>query len=92
MLGVTKMSDEALSNSPDGGDLQAFVERIERFDEAKRAIAENVKEVYSEAKGRGYDVKVLRKLVALRRVDERKRQEENEILSLYLTALGMEPL
>ena len=86
------MSDEALSNSPDGGHLRAFVERIERFDEAKRAIAENVKEVYSEAKGRGYDVKVLRKLVALRRVDERKRQEENEILSLYLTALGMEPL
>jgi uncharacterized protein (UPF0335 family) len=80
------------TNSPDGGHLRAFVERIERMEEEKRALLDDIKEIYSEAKGAGFDPKVIRKLVSLRRQDEGKRREEAEILDLYLTALGMEPL
>jgi uncharacterized protein (UPF0335 family) len=68
------------------------VDRIERLSEEKAALSGDIKSVFDEAKFSGFDVKILRKLVSLRRQDEHKRQEENEILSLYLTALGMEPL
>ncbi|MBV1704586.1 MAG: DUF2312 domain-containing protein [Hyphomicrobiales bacterium] len=71
------------------GHLRAFIERIEKLDEEKRAIAEDIKEVYAEAKGTGYDAKVMRKIVALRRRDKDERREEEEILDLYLNALGM---
>jgi uncharacterized protein (UPF0335 family) len=86
------MSDDARLNSPNGPHLRAFVDRIERLSEEKAALSGDIERVFDEAKFSGFDVKVLRKLVALRRVDEHKRQEENEILSVYLTALGMEPL
>jgi uncharacterized protein (UPF0335 family) len=65
-----------------------FIERIERLEEEKRAIADDIKEVYAEAKGTGYDVKVMRKIISLRRMDRDKRREEEEILDLYLAALG----
>lgn len=74
----------------DSGHLKAFIERIERLEEEKRALSEDIKEVYSEAKGTGYDVKIMRKIVSLRRQDRHKRREEEEILDLYLSALGME--
>ena len=77
------------TNSIDAGHLQAFIERIERLEEEKRALAEDIKDVYSEAKGTGYDVKVMRKIVSIRRQDRAKRLEEEEILDLYLSALGM---
>lgn len=73
-----------------GGHLKAFVERIERLEEEKKAIGDDIKEVYAEAKGTGYDVKILRKIVALRKVGTELRREEEEILDLYLSALGME--
>lgn len=68
--------------------LRAFIERIENLEEAKAAIAEDIKEVYSEAKGAGYDVKMMRKVVSLRKMDAAKRAEEQAILDLYLEALG----
>ena len=68
----------------------AFIERIEHLEEEKRTISEDIKEVYAEAKGTGYDIKILRKIVSMRRQDKEKRREEEEILGLYLAALGME--
>ena len=79
-----------VSDSVDAGHLLAFIERIEHLEEEKRTIAEDIKEVYAEAKGTGYDIKILRKIVSMRRQDKEKRREEDEILSLYLAALGME--
>jgi uncharacterized protein (UPF0335 family) len=78
------------TNAVDGGHLRAFVERIEKLEEEKRAIADDIKDVYAEAKGTGFDPKIIRKIVSLRRQDKSKRQEEEEILELYLSALGME--
>ena len=77
------------TNSIDAGHLKAFIERIERLSEEQRALASDVKDVYAEAKGSGYDVKIMRKIVALRRQDVHKRREEEEILDLYLANLGM---
>jgi uncharacterized protein (UPF0335 family) len=73
----------------ESGQLRAFVERIERLEEEKRTIADDIKDVYAEAKGNGFDVKIMRKVVSLRRQDLNKRREEEEILDIYLSALGM---
>ncbi|WP_099864708.1 DUF2312 domain-containing protein [Pararhizobium haloflavum] len=71
--------------------LRAFVERIERLEEEKKAIADDIKEVYSEAKGTGFDTKALRKVIALRKLDPDERAEQDAILDTYLIALGMMP-
>lgn len=71
------------------GQLRAFIERIERLEEEKQTIADDIKEVYAEAKGTGFDTKALRTLIALRRKDATERQEEEAILDLYKAALGM---
>lgn len=71
------------------GQLRSLVERIERLEEEKKAIAGDIKEVYAEAKGHGFDTKILRKVVSLRKKDANERQEEEAILDLYLAALGM---
>jgi uncharacterized protein (UPF0335 family) len=76
------------TNIVDGGHLRAFIERIEKLEEEKRAIADDIKDVYGEAKSTGFDPKIMRKIVSLRRQDKNKRQEEEEILDLYLAALG----
>jgi len=78
------------NNLVDGGHLTAFIERIEKLEEEKRAIADDIKDVYGEAKATGFDPKIIRKIVSLRRQDKSKREEEEEILGLYLAALGME--
>jgi uncharacterized protein (UPF0335 family) len=70
--------------------LQQFVGRIERLEEEKKALTEDVKQVYAEAKSAGFDVKTLRRIVSLRRVEEHDRKEQEELLSLYKRALGME--
>jgi len=72
-----------------GGQLRAFVERIERLEEEKKALADDIKDVYAEAKGNGFDAKVIRKVVSIRKQDRDKLREEEEILDLYLAALGM---
>ena len=70
------------------GRLRTIVERIERLEQEKAEVMEQIKEVFAEAKGEGYDVKVLRKVLRLRKQDKAKRQEEEAILDLYLSALG----
>jgi len=71
--------------------LRAFVERIERLEEEKKTITDDIKDVYGEAKGMGFDTKILKKTVALRKKDEQERMEEQMILDTYLIALGMAP-
>ena len=71
-----------------GDRLKSFVERIERLEEEKKALANDIKEVYAEAKGNGFDTKTLRKVVRYRKQDRAKRQEEEAILDLYLSAIG----
>lgn len=70
--------------------LKAFIERIERLEEEKKGIADDIKDVYAEAKGNGFDTKVLRKIVSIRKQDVNERKEQDEILSLYLQAIGMD--
>ncbi len=69
--------------------LRAIVTRIERLEEEKAALAADLREVYAEAKGNGFDVKALRTVVRLRKQDENKRREEEAVLTTYLHALGM---
>lgn len=68
--------------------LKTIIERIERLEEDKAAVANDIKEVFLEAKGEGFDVKILRKVVRLRKQDKAKRLEEEAILDLYLSAIG----
>lgn len=70
-------------------ELRAFIERIERLEADKKDVAEAQKEVMAEAKSRGYDTKVLRKLISLRKQDPQERSEEEAVLELYKDALGM---
>ncbi|MCB1721059.1 MAG: DUF2312 domain-containing protein [Rhodospirillales bacterium] len=72
-----------------GQRLRSFIERIERLEEEKAALAEDIKEVYAEAKGVGFDAKTMRKIVSLRKMDYEKRRESEELLDLYKTAIGM---
>lgn len=89
------MADDAsFDSSPDvlnaaaQGRLRTIIERIERLEEDKAAVMADMKEVFAEAKGEGYDVKTLRKVIRIRKQDKAKRQEEDAILDLYLSALG----
>jgi uncharacterized protein (UPF0335 family) len=83
-------TDTVSTDQVNAGHLRAFIERIEKLEEEKKAIAEDIKEVYGEAKGNGFDTKILRKIVSIRKQDRDKRREEEEILDLYLSALGIE--
>jgi uncharacterized protein (UPF0335 family) len=70
--------------------LLAFIERVERLEEDKKQTSEDIKDIYAEAKGSGFDVKIMRKVVAIRKQDRDKRREEEELLSLYMSAIGLE--
>ncbi|CAN7427671.1 MAG: DUF2312 domain-containing protein [Brevundimonas sp.] len=89
------MADDAsFDASPDvltsaaQGRLRTVIERLERLEEDKAAVMADMKEVFAEAKGEGYDVKILRKVIRIRKQDKAKRQEEDAILDLYMSALG----
>jgi uncharacterized protein (UPF0335 family) len=69
--------------------LRSFVERIERLEEEKKALSDDIREVYSEAKGTGFDTKVMRQVLRLRKMESADRQEQEAMLDLYLSALGM---
>lgn len=69
--------------------LRAFIERIERMEEEKKAISDDIKEIYAEAKGNGFDIKVLRQIVRIRKQDHAERMEQEALLELYMAALGM---
>lgn len=70
--------------------LRLLIERIERLEEEKRGIADDVKDVYGEAKATGFDVKTMRKIVALRRMEKHTRDEADDLLATYRAALGMQ--
>jgi uncharacterized protein (UPF0335 family) len=86
------MTDEVATldvlNASAQGQLRTIIERIERLEEDKAAIAADLKEVFAEAKGNGFDVKILRKVIRIRKQDRAKRQEEEALLDLYLSAIG----
>jgi uncharacterized protein (UPF0335 family) len=89
-MSETPFDDNSRADSTVAADeLRAIIERIERLEEEKKEIGGDIKEVYSEAKGRGYDAKVIRRIVALRKQDVNERQEFEAILDLYCSALGM---
>ncbi len=72
-----------------GDRLRGFIERVERLEEEKRKLLERIREVYAEAKADGFDVKVMRQLVRLRRMKPQERGEQEELLELYKSAIGM---
>jgi uncharacterized protein (UPF0335 family) len=71
--------------------LKSIIERIERLEEEKAGIASDIKDIFAEAKGNGYDVKTLRKVISLRKQDAAERDEQEHLLDTYLRALGMAP-
>ena len=73
-----------------GNRLKSFIERIERLEEEKKALGEDISDVYSEAKSTGFETKILRKIIGLRKKNLEARREEQELLELYMSALGME--
>lgn len=72
--------------------LKAFIERLERMESEKEAIASDIKEIYAEAKGTGFDTKIIREVIRIRKQDPNERSEREAILDTYLVALGMTPL
>jgi len=71
------------------GQLKSLIERIERLEEEKAALAADIREVYSEAKGVGFDIKIMRQIIRLRKMEKADLQEQEAVLDLYLSALGM---
>jgi uncharacterized protein (UPF0335 family) len=86
------MADEITETSQTvaAGQLRAFIERVERLEEEKQTIADDIKEVFAEMKGTGFDTKAVRAIIRLRKQDQAERQEAEAILDLYKAALGME--
>lgn len=97
-MGKPKAKPEPEAESPDvlsstaAGRLRSIIERVERLEEDKAAVASDIKEVFAEAKGEGFCTKTLRKVVRYRAQDRAKRQEEEALLDLYLTALDETPI
>ena len=87
---LTEIDLASNTEEVNSGHLLAFIERIERLEEEKKALGDDIKDVYAEAKGNGFDVKIIRKIIKLRTEDRDKRAEEEEILGLYLAAIGMQ--
>jgi uncharacterized protein (UPF0335 family) len=84
-----KTDDEAPATRFAKDQLKSIVERIERLEEEKKAISDDIRDVYAEAKGNGFDVKALRAIIRLRKQDANERQEQETILETYMQALGM---
>jgi uncharacterized protein (UPF0335 family) len=74
-----------------GDRLKSFIERIERLEEEKKALANDIKEVYAEAKGTGFDIKIMRQVIRLRKMDKDDLDEQETLLDIYRRALGMLP-
>ena len=83
------MADTISSDSVAQDQIRAFIERIERLEEEKKTIADDIKEVFAEMKGTGFDTKAVRAIIRLRKQDQAERQEAEAILDLYMAALGM---
>ncbi len=86
------MSDDITSDSAQSiavGQLRAFIERVERLEEEKKTISDDIKEVFAELKGSGFDTKAVRTIIRLRKKEAHERQEEEAMIQLYMDALGM---
>lgn len=83
------MSENDVENVA-AAELRSLIERIERLEEEKKSIADDIKDIFGEAKGRGYDTKAMKKIISLRKKDENERREEESILQTYMAALGMD--
>jgi len=83
------MADQVQTDSVAADQLKAFIERIERLEEEKADISGDIRELFNEAKGNGFDTKVMRRVISLRKKDRAERQEEEAILELYMQALGL---
>lgn len=77
------------SNKAAADDLRSYLERVERLEEEKKVIADDIKEIFGEAKGRGYDTKAMKTILKIRKQDKDERMEQEAILETYLRALGM---
>ena len=82
------MSDDTSGISSER--LRSIIKRIEKLEEDKAGISDDIKEIYAEAKGTGFDVKIIRQIVRLRKIELEKRREQDELLDLYMSAIGME--
>ncbi len=84
-------AETASSNSLNvtGERLRSFIERVERMEEEKAVLMEDIKEIFAEAKGEGFDVKIMRQIIRIRKMDAADRQEAEAILETYMAALGM---
>lgn len=91
MQNTAAKTEETVDNSGEvsGQRLKSFIERVERLEEEKKALAEDIRDVYSEAKATGFEPKIIRKIVSLRKTNLEKRREEQELLDLYMSAIGM---
>jgi len=87
---IDKGDDDEGPADVSGKRLKSFLDRIERLESEKTGIAEDIKEVYAEAKGTGFEPKIMRRIIKLRKMDIEKRREEDELLELYMSAIGME--
>ena len=86
--GSSPIASTDVLNTTAQGRLKSFIERVERLEEDKAAVSNDIKEVFLEAKGEGFDVKTLRKVIRLKKQDKAKRQEEEALLDLYIEAIG----
>jgi len=89
MATAAAVKDEHTAHRFAKDQLKAFVERVEKLEEEKKAIADDIRDVYAEAKGNGFDVTALRTIVRLRKQDTDERREQQEVLETYMHALGM---
>jgi uncharacterized protein (UPF0335 family) len=89
MATTAAVQDDAATTSFAKDQLKSIIERIERLEEEKKAISDDIRDVYAESKGNGYDVKALRAIVRMRKQDPNERLEEETILETYMQALGM---
>ena len=80
------MTDSGISSDR----LKSFIARIEKLEQDKAGVLEDIRDIYAEAKGTGFDVKIIRQIVRLRKMEQEKRREEEELLDLYKAAIGME--
>lgn len=85
------MTDSIVTGGVTAEQLRSFVERIERLEEEKKALTEDIKEVYAEAKSEGFDTSIMRQIIRIRRMDEADLQEQEELIDVYKRALGMLP-
>lgn len=84
-----KTKEAPASAEVSGNRLKSFIERVERLEEEKKALSEDIRDVYGEAKATGFEPKIMRKIVSLRKSNLEKRREEQELLELYMSAIGM---